>query len=49
MAMLLVKEDMNVGDDDARRILEESAEVGELLNDEGEDESDTIRGGSYVR
>lgn len=37
MAMLLVKEDMSVNDAEARSILEESTEIGEILN-EGEDD-----------
>ncbi len=37
MATLLVKEDMGVNDVEARSILEESTEIGEILN-EGEDD-----------
>ena len=36
------------GDEDARRILEESAEIGELLNDEEEDEIDVTRGATVM-
>ncbi len=40
MAMMLVKEDMGDGEAEARQILEESFEIGELLNDEDYDEMD---------
>ncbi|SPQ17896.1 d5bcff9f-98a4-4caf-ac41-dca466338caa [Thermothielavioides terrestris] len=34
LAVRLIMEDMSVGEEEARRILEESSDVGELLNDE---------------
>jgi hypothetical protein len=34
LAVQLIMEDMGVGEEEARRILTESTEVGELLNDE---------------
>lgn len=37
MAVCLVKEDMDCGDEEARRVLEESAEVGELMHGEEEE------------
>ena len=40
MAMLLVKEDMSVNDAEARSILEESTEIGEMLNDREDDQID---------
>ena len=40
LAVRLVMEDMGVGEEDARRIMEESVEVGRLLCDEEEDEVD---------
>ncbi len=41
LAVLLVKEDMSVDDEAARAILQESIEVGDLLNEE---EEDVVRG-----
>ena len=43
MAMMLVKEDMGVDDAELCRILEESSEIGELLNDDGDDETEGSR------
>jgi hypothetical protein len=37
LTVMLVKEDMVVGDDDARRIMRESMEIGELLNEQPDD------------
>lgn len=37
LAVLLVKEDMNVDDEGARAILQESIEIGDLLNEEEEE------------
>ena len=37
LAVLLVKEDMRVDDEEARGILQESIEIGDLLNEEEEE------------
>lgn len=37
LAILLVKEDMGVDDEEARVILQESIEIGDLLNEEEEE------------
>ena len=37
LAVLLVKEDMGVDDESARTILQESIEIGDLLNEEEEE------------
>ncbi len=37
LAVLLVKEDMGVDDEEARGILQESIEIGDLLNEEEEE------------
>ena len=37
MATLLIKEDMSVNDGEARSILEESTEIGEILNEYEDD------------
>ena len=37
LAVLLVKEDMGVDDEEARVILQESIEIGDLLNEEEEE------------
>jgi hypothetical protein len=37
LTVMLVKEDMNVGDEGARQILRESMEIGDLVNDEEND------------
>lgn len=37
LAVLLVKEDMKVDDEEARVILQESIEIGDLLNEEEEE------------
>ena len=37
LTVMLVKEDMDVGDEDARQIMRESMEIGELLNEQPDD------------
>jgi len=37
LTVMLVKEDMDVGDEDARQIMRESMDIGELLNEQPDD------------